>query len=123
MIGEAHPPQSELEFSLSFTLETNTNSDVITVIDINSDIQEPTKYNVVYFNDDKTSYEFVIYSLINVFGYGIEPATAMAVNVNDNGSGIVATMTQEMAEQKTSEVVSLARNNGFPLKVKAIPVE
>lgn len=97
-------------------------SDVLTRVSINTNIEEPKKYNVIYYNDNVTSYEFVIISLMSVFGYDEALSVSMAVSVNDNGYGIVATLNKELADQSVSEVVALARQNNFPLVVKAEPV-
>jgi len=43
---------------------------------------------------------------------------ALANRIHEEGSGIVATLPYEMAEQKGIEATLLARNNGFPLSVK-----
>jgi ATP-dependent Clp protease adapter protein ClpS len=97
-------------------------SDVLSRIAINHSIEEPKKHNVIYINDDKTSYEFVILSLMSVFGYDEQAALNLAVQVNDKGSGVVATLSKEIADQKASEVILLARHNGFPLVVEVHPI-
>lgn len=81
-------------------------------------LQEPSLYNVIYINDDVTTFEFVVESLIVIFNYEKLAADEMAKKINDNDSGIVATMPYEMAEQKGYEVTVLARNSGYPLIVK-----
>jgi ATP-dependent Clp protease adaptor protein ClpS len=81
-------------------------------------LQEPSKYNVIYINDDITTVNFVVESLVVIFNYDRLDAETMARKINDDGSGIVATLPYEMAEQKGYEVTVLARNNGYPLIVK-----
>lgn len=81
-------------------------------------LQEPSKYNVIYINDDVTTFEFVVESLVIIFNYERLDAEEMAKKIHENGSNIVATLPYEMAEQKGYEVTVLARNNGFPLIVK-----
>lgn len=85
------------------------------------DIQEPGRYNVIYINDEVTTQEFVIETLVVVFNYSHLDADAMTMKVHEEGSAVVATMPYEMAEQKGVEVTLLARNNGFPLVVKLEP--
>ena len=80
--------------------------------------KEPKNFNVVYLNDDVTTFEFVVETLTSVFGYAREGAEALTIKVNDENSAVVATLPYEMAEQKGIETTVLARNNGFPLQVK-----
>lgn len=83
-----------------------------------NDTQEPSRYNVIYINDDVTTFEFVVESLIVIFNYEKLRAEETALKINDDGSGVVATLPYEMAEQKGYEVTVLARNSGYPLIVK-----
>ena len=81
-------------------------------------IAPPKDFKVIYINDDQTSFDFVSGSLVRIFDYDEEPAQQKTVEVNDNGSGIVALMPFEIAEQKGVEVLMAARNHGFPLQVR-----
>jgi len=83
-----------------------------------TDLAEPSLFNVIYVNDDKTTMEFVVESLKAIFDYDEESAVALANRIHEEGSGVVATLPYEMAEQKGIEATLLARNNGFPLSVK-----
>lgn len=83
-----------------------------------ADLAEPDLFNVIYVNDDKTTMEFVIESLCAIFDYEEEAAAAVALRIHEEGSGVVATLPYEMAEQKGIEATLLARNNGFPLSIK-----
>lgn len=82
------------------------------------DIPEPLDYNVIYINDEVTTMEFVIETLVVIFNYDAMAAQEMTIKVHEDGSAVVATLPYEMAEQKGVEVTMLARNNGFPLAVK-----
>ena len=85
------------------------------------DIPEPVDYYVIYINDEVTTMEFVVETLIVIFNYDAVAAQEMTMKVHEDGSAIVATLPYEMAEQKGVEVTMLARNNGFPLAVKLEP--
>jgi ATP-dependent Clp protease adaptor protein ClpS len=89
----------------------------------NFDLKEPLMYRVIYINDNVTTMEFVVESLITVFNHSPEDAEAITLKIHEEGSGIAAILPYEMAEQKGVEVTQLARNNGFPLQVKLEPVE
>lgn len=92
-----------------------------TRISINTAIAEPPLYRVIYVNDDVTSFDFVISSLVEVFDYDADSATSFAQQVHEQGQCVVAVMPYEIAEQKTIEVLTLARLHGYPLVVKVEP--
>ena len=100
---------------------TQTYEDTVTKIKPKLDIAEPSLYRVIYLNDEQTSFEFVIESLMTVFDYDENGALGIAQGIHEHGSAVVAVLTYELAEQKSVEVTTLARNNGFPLRVKVEP--
>ena len=69
-------------------------------------------------NDDVTSMEFVIGSLIDYFEYTADTASTITQNIHDEGSAVVAILPYEIAEQKGIEVTLEARSQGYPLQVK-----
>ena len=79
---------------------------------------DPGKYNVVFLNDNQTPMEFVIEVLIGIFKHSRETSEKITLDVHTNGSAIVGTYSNEIAEQKGIETTTLARTNGFPLQVK-----
>ncbi len=87
----------------------------------NLNLKEPSLYRVIYINDDVTTMEFVIESLITIFDYDVEQSAEVTKKIHEDGSSTVAVLPYEMAEQKGVEVTQLARNNGFPLVVKLEP--
>ena len=87
----------------------------------NFDLKEPSMYKVIYINDDVTTMEFVIETLVTIFNHSPQSAEEVTIKVHNEGSAVVATLPYEMAEQKGVEVTQLARNNGFPLAVKLEP--
>lgn len=84
----------------------------------NIELKEPPLFKVIYINDDVTTMEFVIESLIVIFNYSSESALDLTKKIHEEGSGIAAVLPYEMAEQKGVEVTQLARNNGYPLIIK-----
>lgn len=81
-------------------------------------LQEPPLFKIIYMNDDVTSMEFVITSLIDYFNYTADTATTITQNIHDEGSAVVAILPYEIAEQKGIEVTLDARNQGYPLQIK-----
>lgn len=87
------------------------------------DIKQPSKFNVIYINDEVTTKEFVIETLLIYFDYSGDAAEDMTMKIHVDGSAVVATLPFEMAEQKGIEVTMLARSHGFPLVVKLEPAQ
>ena len=89
----------------------------------NLTLQEPPMYRVIYINDNVTTMDFVIETLVTIFEHSPENAAAITVKIHEDGAGTAAVLPHEMAEQKGVEVTQLARNNGFPLQIKLEPTE
>ncbi len=84
----------------------------------NLSLREPPLFKIIYFNDDVTSLEFVVGSLIDYFNYNQDTATSISENIHHQGSAVVAVLPYEIAEQKGIEVTLDARSQGFPLQIK-----
>lgn len=78
----------------------------------------PSMYGVVLFNDNKTTFEFVILILMQLFGKDYESACELTSRIHDEGKGTAGVYTYEVAISKRDETVQLARANGYPLKVE-----
>src|SRR3954452_5900724 len=64
-------------------------------------------WNVVLWNDDVHSYEFVIVSLMQIIGCSMEEAFKHADTVHHHGKSIVASETQEVAELYYEQLIAL----------------
>mgnify|MGYP003338922079 FL=1 len=84
----------------------------------NLGLQEPPLYKIIYINDNITSMEFVVGSLVDYFNYNVETASNITKKVHDEGSAVVAILPYEIAEQKGIEVTMEARSQGYPLQIK-----
>ncbi len=84
----------------------------------NIGLQEPPLFKIIYINDDVTSMEFVVQSLVDYFNYNVDTATNITKNIHEEGSAIVAILPYEIAEQKGIEVTLDARAQGYPLQIK-----
>jgi ATP-dependent Clp protease adaptor protein ClpS len=95
-----------------------SNPDTKQKIKVNHALQEPPMYKIIYMNDDVTTMEFVVNSLIEYFNYNPDTATGLTKDIHDQGSAVVAVLPYEIAEQKGIEVTLDARSQGYPLQVK-----
>jgi ATP-dependent Clp protease adaptor protein ClpS len=84
-------------------------------------LKPPSMFRVIYMNDNTTSMEFVIDSLIEHFDYTAEGAEKITYSIHDAGSAVVAVLPFEIAEQKGIEVTLNARANQYPLQIKLEP--
>jgi ATP-dependent Clp protease adaptor protein ClpS len=93
-------------------------TEVRTKIKPNLKISEPGLFKVLYINDEVTTMEFVVTSLIEYFDYTTNTAEKITEDIHEKGSAVVAILPYEIAEQKGIEVTYAARNSGFPLQIK-----
>jgi ATP-dependent Clp protease adaptor protein ClpS len=98
-----------------------SNAEAATITRTKKAIKEPPLYRVIYINDNTTTMEFVVESLVEFFDYTIDTATQLTVSIHENGQAIVAVLPFEIAEQKKCEVNESAREQDFPLQVKLEP--
>lgn len=94
------------------------NTEINSKIKPNVNLREPPLFKIIYLNDDVTSMDFVVGSLIDYFNYNTDTASAITVDIHEKGSAVVAVLPYEIAEQKGIEVTLEARAQGYPLQVK-----
>ncbi len=99
-------------------MEAITDTIVKPKIEPRLDLKEPGMFRVIYINDETTTMEFVVETLVNIFNKSKEEAMEITLKIHEEGSAVVAVMPYEVAEQKGIEVTILARSHGFPLQVK-----
>jgi len=85
-------------------------------IDEEIELQVPKKYKVILLNDNYSTVEFVIQVLMQIFKKNLEEATAITMNIHENGRGICGIYTYEIAQTKVAQVKANARKAEFPLK-------
>lgn len=80
-------------------------------------IEEPLQFQVIFFNDDFTTTDFVVSVLMVVFNKSQAEATALMLKVHHEGSAVVGIYSFDMAMSKANRATSIARHEGFPLKI------
>ena len=91
-----------------------TQTDHATQIDL--ELTYPKKYKVYLLNDDYTTMDFVVDILMTVFHKSYEEAQNIMLEVHKKDRGLCGVYTYEIAETKVMQVISKAKENGFPLK-------
>ena len=83
------------------------------------ELKKIKKYNCIYLNDDKTSFDFVKNSLISVFHRTEEEAWIITLAIHNADKGIAnkKPLSKDIAETKRDEVLALAKEEGYPLRV------
>jgi ATP-dependent Clp protease adaptor protein ClpS len=98
-----------------------TMSTVETKTKTNTNLAEPPMFKVIYLNDNQTSIDFVIDSLIEYFNYTPITAEKITLDIHESGAAVVAVLPYEVAEQKGIEITVNARAEGYPLQIKLEP--
>lgn len=81
-------------------------------------LQEPPLFKIIYINDDVTTMEYVVETLVGYFDYTPDTAVKITQSIHQDGSAVVAILPYEIAEQKGIEVTLDARSRGYPLQIK-----
>ena len=87
------------------------------ISEIDEEITEPPDYKVLLHNDDYTTKAFVVEILMVVFNKSLEEATHLMWYVHKNNIGVCGIYSLEVAETKIDQGITLARENGSPLKL------
>ena len=79
-------------------------------------IKKPGKYAVLILNDDYTSWQFVVMTLIKIFNKTEEQANTITSSVHNGGEGICGIYTKEIAESKVQASNEFSKINKQPLR-------
>ena len=82
------------------------------------DIKPPSKYNVVFYNDNYTPMDFVWAVLMKVFHLDPQAAYRVMMLVHEKGKGIAGTYPKGIAATKAKKAMDYAKQAGHPLLCK-----
>ncbi len=71
------------------------------------------RYNVVLWNDDDHTYEYVIAMLMELFGYPVEKGYQLAKEVDTEGRVVLLTTTLEHAELKRDQIHAYGKDHAI----------
>lgn len=86
-------------------------------VDTHIVFESPPLWNVIFFNDDITPMEFVIYLLTSVFSKEAGDAFELMLAVHETGSAAVYQSTHEVVKTKVEQCNEEIKKFGFPLKI------
>lgn len=89
---------------------------------VRSDLKEPRRYKVIIFNDDFTTMDFVVKVLTSVFFKSQPEAEALMLDVHRKGSAVVGVYSHDVARSKVRKATTMARDEGFPLRLECKPL-
>lgn len=79
-------------------------------------VKPPSKYKVVYHNDNFTPMDLVVISLMHFFRLDSKSAFDIMMQVHEKGRGIAqGGLSREIAETKCNSVIQWFKSQGFPL--------
>ncbi|PSM52494.1 ClpAP chaperone-protease complex specificity factor [Campylobacter blaseri] len=76
----------------------------------------PKLYNVILHNDDKTTMDFVVDILIQIFNKSFDEAVETMLKIHNSGQAICGTYQKEIAISKQKAVLNSAKVANFPLQ-------
>ena len=80
-------------------------------------VKEPRQYNVIMWNDDFTTMDFVVAVLVDIFHKDRASAEAIMLNVHKVGHAVVGRYPYDLAVTKVSAAIGRARAAGYPFRV------
>lgn len=86
-------------------------------------LKEPRRYKVIIHNDDFTTMEFVVNVLTTVFYKSHPEAETLMLSVHKTGSAVVGIYSYDIAKSKINKATTMARNEGYPLRLTLAPEE
>lgn len=86
-------------------------------------LKEPRRYKVIIHNDDFTTMEFVVKVLSTVFYKSLPEAETLMLAVHKAGSAVVGIYSYDIAKSKINKATTMARNEGYPLRLTLAPEE
>jgi len=95
--------------------------DVELEVETKIDLAVPTLWDVILYDDDATSMEFVVLILMQLFRKSFEESTDLMMHIHHNGSGVAGTYSYEVADLKKSDVIMASRSHNYPLRCEIKP--
>ncbi len=72
------------------------------------------RYNVILWNDDDHSYQYVVLMMKEVFRFPVEKGYKIATEVDQSGRAICMTTTMELAELKRDQIHAFGKDALIP---------
>lgn len=93
----------------------NSNTETQTLEEV--EIKLNPLYKIVFYDDDKTPIDYVVFVLTSIYGMSNEDAWDITLKVHESGSMVVGIYTHEVASDKKSQTDNTSSKYGYPLTV------
>ncbi len=80
-------------------------------------VKEPGRFNVIMYNDDFTTMEFVVEILEEIFHKNSMEAEILMLTVHKSGKAAVGSYPYDIAVSKVNAALSRAKSAGFPFRM------
>ncbi|WP_029320199.1 ATP-dependent Clp protease adaptor ClpS [Butyrivibrio sp. AE3004] len=80
-------------------------------------IKEPRQFNVIMFNDDFTTMDFVVDVLVDIFHKDEVTAESIMMKVHKNGQAVVGKYPYDIARTRVDTALMRAKSEGFPFRM------
>ncbi len=87
---------------------------IATLAEPKSRQKKQPRYNVVLWDDDDHSYDYVISMMRRLFGHTVDRGFVIARQVDASGKAICLTTTREHAELKRDQIHAFGRDRYIP---------
>ena len=80
-------------------------------------VKPPAMWNVIFVNDDFTTFEFVQVVMMAIFNKSTEQAYILTKSVHESGKAVVGQYSKDIAETKRDMAIEFAKEEGHPLNI------
>ena len=84
---------------------------------VDTGLQEPRQYNVIFYNDDFTPMDFVVDILMHIFDKPQPEAVELMMKVHKEGKAVAGTYSLDIAASKANKATRMAKQEDYPLKI------
>ena len=84
------------------------------------DLKRPALYNVIFIDDDTTTFQCVIDILGSYFNKSEDEAYELTMQVHLTGAAIVGIYPKDVAETKISLAKNEIKDTGYPLRMRLL---
>jgi ATP-dependent Clp protease adaptor protein ClpS len=86
--------------------------------DVCEEIESPREYQVIMYNDDYTTMDFVVQILLEVFNKPHSESIGLMKKIHMTGEAVIGIYSYDIAATLVTMTVKTARAYGFPLRCK-----
>lgn len=100
--------------------DSGTGVDLLDRDESKEKIQPPSKYKIVFYNDDFTPMHLVVIALMQIYRHDEQTASRLMMNVHEKGREIVKNgLSKEIADTKVEQTLAFFSRFGYPLHCEA----